>query len=266
MMRRMKRTTVVGVTALAVAAVAVGGTAFALADTTPTQLNPAYVARDSSGAEALSVQLQLDVRNTGSFDFSVPGVGDWVGVIPIGPVSSQISHVKGEVAAKFQGTGASTVAPATVRMEGEFDQSHNRATVNLWVTEPGSSSTTHYLIHSGESSTGDAPSIAQSALAALAAQNWSGVYQLAASAITSRYTEAQFVEMMSTQSQPAMSDATFSGDGAISVTSGLSYFTQPITFTSTGANGPVGYTADLSLISEQGTWKFAGSTTPQPAS
>jgi hypothetical protein len=258
--------TFVGVATLVVAAVAVGGAAFASADTTPTKLDPAYVARDSSGAEALSVQLQLDVRNTGSFDFSVSGVGDWVGVIPIGPVSSHISHVKGEVAAKFQAAGTSTVSRATVRMEGEFDQSHNRATVNLWVTKPGSASTTHYLIHSGESSTGDAPSIARSALTALVSQNWPAVYQVAASAITTRYTEAQFVQGMSSQSQPAMSDATFVGEGAISVMSGISYFTQPITFTSTAANGPVGYTADLSLISEQGTWKFAGTTAPQPAS
>ena len=76
-MMRLTRPVTVGIAlGVSLLGAVAGGLAYASADSVPSQLTAPYVVRDSSGAEALSVQLQQDVRNTGSFDFSVTGVGD----------------------------------------------------------------------------------------------------------------------------------------------------------------------------------------------
>ncbi len=113
-----------------------GGSIWALADTTPTHLDPPTVVRNSSSTESLAIQLQLGVRNTGAFDFQVAGVGNWMGVVPLGPVSSKVSHIKGTAKAVFQATETDTTSPAIVRMEGVIDPSHHFASVNVWVSSP----------------------------------------------------------------------------------------------------------------------------------
>lgn len=244
-----------------------GGIIHAHADSSPTQLNAPVVVRDASGAEALSVQLQLGVRNTGAFDFSVGGVGDWVGVIPVAPVSSQISRLKGTATAAFEATGATTTTPASVTMEGEIDQSHNSATVNVWVTLPSQTSQTHYLLQTGNPATGQAPGVAQQALAALQADDWAAIYGLADSNVTSQYSAAQFSQAMGSQQQPAMADAAFAGPGAATVLSGVTYFDQPITFSAVGSGGTsTTYTATLILVWQQGQWRFSGTSEPQASS
>jgi len=246
---------------------AAGGTVYASADSPPSQLAAPYVIRDASGTEALSVQLQQGVRNTGSFDFSVAGVGDWTGVITVAPVSARISHLKGISTGLFEATGATTPVPATVRMEGEIDQSHNSAAVNIWVSQPGHPGQAHYLLQTGSPpNASQALRAAQQALTALQHQDWPAIWQMAASSVTDRYTQDQFVQVMSGQQQPSMSSASFSGHRPIAVVSGISYYTQPITFTTGVGGSATTYTASLVLVWEKGQWRFAGTSQPQPSS
>lgn len=267
-MMRLTRPVTVGIAlGVSLLGAVAGGLAYASADSVPSQLTAPYVVRDSSGAEALSVQLQQDVRNTGSFDFSVTGVGDWTGVITVAPVSTQISHLKGTVGGLFEATGSDTAMPATVRMEGEIDQSHNSATVNVWVTQPGSTGQAHYILQTGSPpDASQAAHVAQQALTALQGQQWPAIYQIAASSVTGRYTQDQFVQAMSGQQQPGMSSASFAGNGSISVVSGVSYYTQPITFTTGAGNSTTTYTASIVLVWENRQWRFAGTSEPQPSS
>jgi hypothetical protein len=244
-----------------------GGMVYASADSPPSQLAAPYVVRNASGTEALSVQLQQGVRNTGSFDFSVAGVGDWTGVVTVAPVSARISHLKGTITGLFEATGTTTAAAAAVRMEGEIDQSHNSATINVWVSQPGHPGQAHYLLQTGSPpNASQAPGVAQQALTALQEQQWPAVYQMAASSVTDRYTQDQFVQAMSGQQEPSMSSASFAGNGSITVVSGISYYTQPITFTTGVGGSATTYTASVVLVWEMGQWRFAGTSEPQPSS
>jgi hypothetical protein len=244
-----------------------GGAALASGgSSSPTQLSPQFVVRDGSG-NSLAVQVQQGVASSGAFDFLVGGVGDWVGVIPLAPISSNITHLKGTVTAAFQATGTGTTTPAGVRMEGEVDTVHQTATVNVWVTLPGGQSETHYLLQTSPGgSVAAAQAVVGQVLSALETQSWSTLYTLSAPEVTQQYTEAQYVQMLSSQQHPVVENAALSGTGSTQVLDGYTYFTQPVTFTSVVAGNPSTYTAVISLVWENGQWALIGTTGPQPSS
>lgn len=244
-----------------------GGAALASTGSpSPTQLSPQFIVRDGSG-DSLAVQLQQGVASSGDFDFRVGGVGDWVGVIPLGPVSSNITHLKGTATAAFQATGTGSTTPSSVRMEGEVDPVHQTATVNVWVTLPGASSQTHYLLQTSPAgSDAAAVAVVNQVLSALQSQSWATLYDLSASEVTQQYTQAQYVQMLSSQQQPTVQDASISGTGSSQVLDGYTYFTQPVTFTSVVAGSSTTYTAVISLVWENGQWALIGTTDPQPSS
>jgi len=236
----------------------------------PAPIEPPYVVRDATGDLTLSVQLQPGVRNTGSFDFSVNGVGDWAGTIPIKAAGPHVTRLTGSATGvSFQAAGASTTVPAEVRMHGEVTPKDESATVDLWVTRPGSARESHYLLKTARPDLGEAREAARRAAVALEAEDWHAIYRMAASTITQQYTEAQFMRAMSSQQQPGMRKVALYGRGTVNVSSGITYFVQPIRFGTAGSEDMADtYTANLMLVWEQtsrwerGTWHFAGTTQP----
>lgn len=251
---------------LAVLGAGGGATLASTGSSSPTQLSPQFVVRDGAG-DSLAVQVQQGVASSGDFAFHVGGVGDWVGVIPLDPVSSNVTHLKGAVTAVFQATGTGSTTPSGVRMEGEVDTVHQTATVNVWVTLPGAQGETHYLLQTSPGgSVTAAQAVVGQVLSALETQSWATLYGLSAPEVTRQYTEAQYVQALSSQQHPAVANATLSGTGATQVLDGYTYFTQPVTFTSAVGGSSSTYTAVVSLVWENGQWALVGTTDPQPSS
>jgi len=266
---------IIATVTLGVGLATAAGVVYAQAGSPPVRLSPQYVARDTSGSESLAVQLQQGVRNTGAFDFTLAGIGTWAGVIPIRPTGPRIIHLQGVAAnVKFQAAGTGTTAPATVRMEGQIDQSHNSAVVNIWVTRPQHPKPAHHLLKTSHPDIKKAPKAAQKAGGELAARNWPALYDMAASAITQRYTQAQFVHAMKAQHQPGFTGFMLAGPGQSRFTAGITYFIQPFSFTTKNkVHGHTAFTADMLLVWEQSKaghgkghaeWHFAGTTAPSP--
>lgn len=230
----------------------------------PVKLQPPYVARDSSGDPVLTVRLQMGVLNTGRFFFTVGKIGVWGGVIGVQPTGhSPVVHLRGEVDAHFTPNGSDHPVPARVRMEGTINTAHNSATINVWTTRPGISGQSHYLINTNPApKPKKAAAAAETAAALLQAQNWAKLYGMAADAITSSYTKAQFVKLLEGQPATKVHDIAPSGAGASSESAGSTYFTQEFTF-STVAHGKTSrHTAEIIMIWENKAWRFAGTTAP----
>jgi len=152
-------------------------------------------------------------------------------------------------------------------MEGQVDQDHGTATVNIWVTLPGSTSQSHYLLQTSQAgSVGAADVTARQVLSALESQSWSTLYTLSAPDVTQQYTEAEYVAALSSQQHPAIVGASLTGSGSTQVIAGYTYFTQTISFSSTISGSTSTYSAVISLAWEDGQWRFIGTTAPQPAS
>lgn len=244
---------------------AVGGYAAAQTGSSgPTRLQPPYVARARSGDPVLTVQLQTGVRNTGQFYFTVAKVGVWAGVIGVHPAGrSPVVHLRGDVDANFTANGSNKPVSAKVRMEGTINTAHHSATINVWAARPGKPGLFHYLINTNPPpKLRKAAAATRAAAAALQARDWDKLYKMAASEITSRYTQAQFVELLGRQHQPQVHSLTPSGAGTISMNAGITYFTQKFTFTAIKNRKTIQYTADIIVVWENKAWRFAGTTAP----
>jgi len=228
----------------------------------PTQLQAPYVARARTGDPVLTVQLQAGVRSTGQFRFTVANTGTWTGVVGVSRAGkSAIVHLRGDVNAEFTANGSNKPVAATVRMEGTINLAHNSATVSIRATRPGISKSTHYLINNNpRPSLRKAPPAARLAGALIQARHWAKLYKMAASEITSRFTEEQFVKLLNSQNRQKVTNVAPSGTGTFSMNSGLTYFTQKFTFTTAGTGQVVHHTSDIVMVWENKAWRFVGTT------
>jgi hypothetical protein len=238
------------------------GAVFALADTTPTVVQPPVAISDSTGNDVLSVQIQGGIESTGQFDFSVANVGDWIGVIPVTNASPESSTLNGTVSTQFVASNSDTPTTTSVTISGTLDPVNLTSSMNVFVTLPGATSQTHYQLKGNAPNTGTAPAVAKTALNDVEALNWAAVYQIASNSITSQETQAQFVAAMTSQSEPAVTNAQFTGSGTTTIQGGVTFFSVPVTFSSGGTT----YTSSIVLVWESGSWHFVGTGTPQPSS
>lgn len=259
---------ITAVTAVSAAAVVGGYAAAQTGPPGPTQIQPPYVARDQSGDPVLTVQLQQGISGTGQFYFTVAAAGQWSGVITVQRAGhSPIMHLRGGTDALFTPNNSDYPVAATVRMDGTIDTAHNSATINVWATQPGKQGETHYLINTNPPpQSRKAVQAALTAARALQAQDWDGLYRMSASMITSQYTKAQFMTVMTAQHEPRMRDITPAAAGTLSDESGQAYYTQTFKFFTVENGKTAHYTAEIILIWEHKAWRFAGTTAPAPAS
>jgi hypothetical protein len=240
----------------------------AAATAAPVTLDQEYIARDGFGREVLAVQLQAGVDDSGSFQFTVDDVGTWEGVIPVHQVRPPVSYLQGKVSATFEAAGAVTTGAATVRMDGVIDQARNTAVVSIWATRPGQPGRWFfYLLRTSTPDFRLAPRAAFFAGAALRSENWSAVYRMAASTITQNLSGKQFVKLMLAQHEPRLLGFRLTGKGSASVVAGLTYFMQPVRFSTISKSGATTtYTSTILLTWERFAWRFAGTAQPQPSS
>lgn len=252
----MKRRRSLLLAALALSgALAVAGVA--AADTTaPTGDVAAFptVFVDASGTETLAIQLQPGHADTGQFNFFVAGRGDYTGVIPVDTTGNH-DHVQGEVTAQFlPDADSGATASSDVKMEGIVAPATLDANVNVWVDG------THYHLQTNKGNAGDAQKVAAQAIAALKAEDWGTLYGLLASAMRADYTQADFVQTMTSQSAqgPTPVSIATSGPGQVSTSSyGYTYYQQPLTVQGRAADGSTKtLTTTLYLLREQGSWHF----------
>jgi hypothetical protein len=112
-----------------------------------------------------------------------------------------------------------------------------------------------------------APRAAFFAGAALRSENWSAVYRMAASTITQNLSGKQFVKLMLSQHEPRLLEFRLTGKGSASVVAGLTYFMQPVRFSTISKSGATTtYTSTILLTWERFAWRFAGTAQPQPSS
>jgi hypothetical protein len=244
------------------------GAKAASAAAAPATLDQEYIARNGFGTEVLAVQLQVGVRDTGAFQFTVEKVGTWEGVIPVRQSGSRISHLNGTVSATFETVGAVTTAAATVRMIAVIDRAHNTAVVHVWATRPGQHGKRFfYLLKTSKPDFPQAPRTALSASAAMRSENWPAVYRMAASDVTQNLSSKQFVKLMLSQHQPRPLRLRFTGKGSTSVVAGITYFVQPFRFVTISKDGAtIAHTSNILLTWERFAWRFVGTTQPQPSS
>jgi len=230
----------------------------------PTQLQAPFVARARSGDPVLTVQLQAGVRSTGQFTFAVAKTGVWTGVIGVRPAGrSAIVHLRGKVNAEFTANGSNKPVSATVRMEGTINIAHNTATISIRATSPGQPKSVHYLINNNpRPKLRKAAPAARLAGAALQARDFAGLYKMAASDITSRFTQAQFVTLLTGQHRPRVTTIAPSGAGTFTVNAGLTFFAQKFTFTTIRNGKAIHNTSDIVIVWENKEWRFAGTTAP----
>lgn len=266
MNRRIRVAAFTSVGIAVIAAAVTGGYAAAQTGSGgPTPLQPAYVARDRTGDPVLTVRLQQGVGGTGQFYFNVAKVGVWTGVIDVKPAGgSPVVHLRGDVNAMFTANGSNRPGQAKVRMEGTINTAHHSATINIWATRPGTDGQTHYQINTNPPpNQHKAAGAALKAATALQARKWASLYKMAASAITSMYTKAQFVELMSGQHQPQVHSIKPSGEGTFRFNEGVTSFTQEFTFTTIQGAKTTHYTADIIMVWENKAWRFYGTTAPE---
>lgn len=230
----------------------------------PTPLQAPFVARARSGDPVLTVQLQAGVRSTGLFNFTVAKTGTWTGVIGVRKAGrSAIVHLRGDVNAEFTANGGNKAVSATVRMEGTINTAHDAATISIRATRQGIPRSTHYLINNNpRPKLRKAAPAARVAGATLQARDFARLYKIAASDITSRFTQAQFVALLSGQHRPRITNVAPSGAGTFSMNAGLTYFAQKFTFTTVRNGKIIHHTSDIVMVWENKVWRFFGTTAP----
>lgn len=230
----------------------------------PTRLQAPFVARARSGDPVLTVQLQAGVRSTGQFNFTVAKTGTWIGVIGVRKAGrSAIVHLRGKVNAEFTANGSNRPVSATVRMEGTINTAHHAATISIRATSPGKPRSVHYLINNNpRPKLRKAAPAARVAGARMQARDWAGLYKMAASDITSRFTQAQFVTLLTGQHRPRITNVAPSGAGTFSMNAGLTFFAQKFTFTTIRNGKVIHHTSDIVMVWENKVWRFSGTTAP----
>lgn len=225
---------------------------------TPAISLPA-IFRDEKNGTALSIQTTSGQFDTGQFYFFVPSIGYYSGKIPFLQSGEQIIHPQGTVTGTFSPLNDSTSAPATIKMEGEIDATHNNASINVWVND------THYHISTPQRDTNAAITTIKQALMYTTTQDWTNLYNILSSNIQSTTTQTQFTQLMTNANVPTIISADLNGTGQLSVVAGNAYFAQPVILTVRKTDGTTAtYHSTVFSILEQGVWRFLSTNTPTP--
>lgn len=216
--------------------------------------------RDKTNQTSLALQVTFGRPDTGRFEFYVPQVGYYRGIIPLQQSGKQIIHPQGIVTAQFYPLDdSSTVQPTTVRMTGEINTSHNSASIDIWVNN------NHYNLKTPEGDIVAGTVSAKQVLSFTASQNWSALYGLLTNEIQSSVTPTQFTQLMANNSSSVVTEAVLTGSGQIKIAAGNTYFVQPVSLTVKQTNNTtVTYTSTEYFVLEQGTWRLLTTDTPTP--
>jgi len=224
---------------------------------TPTILD------DKDGAIDLAIQLQSGRDDTGQIDFSVPGVGDYTGIVAPDQSGPHNVHLHGDVSVDFAPVDGSDTTPTNLKVEGVIDTLDMSANINVWINGA------HYHLQTAQGDADQATKVAQQAIAALQAEDWSTLYGLLAPDLRGTQTQADFVqEMTATATQgPTLAGVTATAAGQVKNSPyGYTYYQQPLSIqVRQGNGGTTTYQSNLTLLLEQGQWYYV-TTDPPPAS
>lgn len=218
---------------------------------------------DKDGTINLSIQLQSGLGDTGQVDFSVPGIGDYTGIVVPNQTGPHNVHLHGNVAVDFAPVDGSDTTPTTLKVEGVIDTSDLSANINVWING------THYHLQTAQGNVDQATTVAQQAIAALQAEDWGTLYVLLAPDSRGTQTQADFVQEMTTtasQGPTLVSVAAIAAGQVKQSPYGYTYYQQPLSIqVRQGNGGTTTYQSNLTLLLEQGQWYYV-TTDPPPAS
>jgi hypothetical protein len=262
-MRLLTRRRVLGAAALfsvgAAAGTVIGVRSHVAAQTATTAADP-VVLRDASNQYSLSVQLQTNRADTGSFVFHVNAKGDYVATALVQPGAgpADILSMGTRTTARYYANGGA--APTTVTMHLDGTVTLTDDTALLTVVVDGAT----YVLRTDHGASSMATTVVQQAVNDIVAQNFTALYGLAPSTITSQMSQAAFVQQFTSQTVPVVVSATLSGSGISTIgADGYSYFAQPVATQVRTLNGTLTtYTATLYLVLEAGQWRVFGTDKP----
>lgn len=182
------------------------------------------------------------------------------GVIPISLSGSHIVHLQGQVIAQAFAGDTDPVRQTSLKMEGIVDTSDDTANINIWADG------VHYHLKTDSSAASDPAPIAARVVALIKARDWNALYPCLDDQIRGAYSQAQFVQSMTSQDDGgALVDLTVSGAGQVSTSQlGVTADAQAVAETTRNADGTTTTTTTMYLVYEEGAWHYA-STDPIPS-
>lgn len=205
-------------------------------------------------------QLQGGRPDSGSFDYSVAGQGDYLGTVTLKPdgASGNIK-ISGSVTAEFEPAGGGSSSQVPVRLEGQALEDGTALTLEIWVNG------VHTHFATGNAAAAQAEAVAQQAVSALAQHDWATLYPLLAPEAQSSFgSEEAFASAVSVQDGQVVS-ASLTGSPTTTSGDGYSYFSQGVALTVTNSSGTTAYTTTIYLVDDKSQWLVLGTDPPSPA-
>jgi hypothetical protein len=225
--------------------------------------NP-VILRDAQDRTRMSVQLQPNRLDTGTFDFSVIGVGDYTGQVAIpqpaiGGTQAAAWAMSGTVQANFVTAGSQTPSSAAIQLTGSVATSNYAATVTL---ADSSRAATYVLVtDQGDPATGAALIVKVGQ--AMASKDYATLYAATSPETLKGMTEQQFAQSLQSQTTPQIVAMTPTGTSQDAVSSGYSYLIEPTSVTYVKSDGSQAtISVNVYLVREHGNWYVVTSDTP----
>jgi hypothetical protein len=269
---RRPRTAVIGIVAIGVAAAAVlAHPSASHAAQPPAAMTNGF--QDHTSNDYLRIQLDPTAANYGGFVVAIPGTGLTWAAQPAA-ASTKSDH---SVQLRYDGTGyldanakldtefgvgyQTVGAPTTItlRLIGQVDPAHTSGSIELWVNG------IHYQFAAAPAPQ-NADTVGNAVLAALKANDWTALYNLADDSLRGGGTAAQFTQQVQAQFGAGGQVSDAHSIGATTYTTnqaGVSYANLPVSITVIHAGATQTATGTLVLIDDQGSWRWF---TMKPAS
>ncbi len=258
-----------------------------------------FVLRDVGGELALTVQLSTGRPDTGEFRFDNPKIGTYQGVASVEARPDGRYRVSGvDPEGSFISTTPGVpLAKAQLRVKGTFEPSTSRAVAKVWVGPPDQpmpcgtrddqdddlddqtadkdpdrdtcqATITRYRLRSGDPSKAAAERAAKKTGQLMTAKRWDELHAMLSKAVQAGITAEEFsANMAASQPFRRIVRSTDAAGGSLKSTGGVSYFAQPVTLEVENHDGSTGrFATTLLYVFEEGEWRFASNTPPEPSS
>lgn len=225
------------------------------ADTGPPSFIPTVI-RDVTGSPALSVR--LGGADPGDFDLHVPTMGDYQGVVSLDTTQTPpVYQASGTVTGTFVPVNGAAASRVTIAISFHIVTGPGPAPSGTASATVGGAT---YSIHTDDTPTAGAQQAFQQVSTALASQDWTTLYTLEDSAVTSQMDQTTFVAHMLAQPSPDdIASIIATGPDTESAALGFRYDTLPIVVSLRRPDGTtVDQQSQITLVLENGRWLLAG--------
>lgn len=207
--------------------------------------------RDAKNGSVLTLQLTPGRPDTGEFNFTVPGIGYYHGIVPI----KQNSNPQGTVVAQLYPISGGSTTQVSMTLNGQINKTNAKVQITI--------NKTKYTLATATADATTAASTASQTLSYNTSQNWTGLYGLLSADVQASTTQAQFTQSMT--SALRVSSAGLNGTGVVNTVGGYTYFSQPVVLTVQQPDGTSAtYHSTEFFVLEQGIWKLLSTSTPTP--